>query len=225
MGLHAYCIAPAGHLPNGTGIEDAPLLAVAAGQCVAWASRHPAPPAANVQTVRRHDDVIRAAITELVTPVPLRFGQWTEDEAALAARIGDQAERWLALLQEFAGAIELGLRFTPLERHPLPAAAQPERAASGRAYMQQLAARAHERDRTTAEHAAIEARVQERLSGCVLRAASGVVPDDPASLWLAHLVRRASIQEYRELAAAVGDAVAGYRMSVTGPWPPYSFVS
>ena len=227
MGLHPYCIAPSDHAPGAvTGLGGAPVIAVPGSDLAAWASELPEPAAASIEAVRTHDAVIRAAMTERVTPVPLRFGQWAADRAVLLERLAEHAARWHERLREFAGAVEMGIRLTPAA--PAPAAAPPAgraRAASGREYMAQLAARVHDRDALEREHARLLERIGESLGDVAFRTASGVAPDDGRTLWVAHLVRLGRADEYRRLADRIAQQETGYRTAVTGPWPPYSFGS
>lgn len=223
MGLHPYCIAPSDHEPAAvTGLDGAPVIAVVEADLAAWASEHPEPVAASVAAVRAHDAVIRVAMTEQVTPVPLRFGQWAADPDVLRERLGEHAERWHELLRVFAGAVEMGIRLTPAAA--AVAAGQP-RAASGREYMAQLAARVHDRDAVERDHARLLERIGESLGDVAFRTASGVAPEDGRTLWVAHLVRRGRADEYRRIADRTAQQETGYRTAVTGPWPPYSFGS
>lgn len=229
MGLHPYCITPAGHEPGSLrGLGDARVRSFVAAGLGAWASEHPEPPAASVDAARTHDAVIRSAMSPTVTPVPLRFGQWAASEAVLQERLEVHADRWSALLQEFAGAVEMGIRFEPVEAHARPAAEatdRPRRAGSGREYMELLAGRVHERDAAERERARLLERVAIVLGDAALRTASGSPPGAAHALWVAHLVRLGRVDEYRNLADRIGQQEAGYRVAVTGPWPPYSFVS
>lgn len=226
MGLHPYCITPAGHAPgDATGLGGMPVVAVTAAGLAAWASEHAEPVPASVDAVRAHDAVIRSAMTPHVTPVPLRFGQWAASPAVLRERLVEHAARWSALLQEFAGAVEMGLRFDPLGPAATPAPGARARAASGRAYMEQLAARVHDRDAVERERTRLLERVEAALGDVALRSVSGASAEDARALWVAHLVRLGRAAEYRRLANRTGQEEAGYRMAVTGPWPPYSFAS
>jgi hypothetical protein len=147
--LHAYCIVPAGHAPQAglTGCADAPVQAVPAGPRLAcWVSTAPdaAPDSA---MLRDHNRVVAAAMDRRVTPVPLRFGQRFPDATAAAGAIVAHEDRWLGLLDRFAGRAEYGVRVsmpgTGADAGDPGTArdVQQRRSASGTAYMAALAAR------------------------------------------------------------------------------------
>lgn len=226
MGLHAYCITYAGHEPGVAGVDGEPVLAVGAGELAAWASAHPERPRPAIDALRDHDAVVRAAMTPLVTPVPLRFGQWLESTDALRARVAERAEHWAELLAAFAGAVEMGLRVADAAPPARPVVTVPEpRPRSGREYLERLAARAHHEEQGTARQARALEALHRGVGDHVLREAHGDVPDGVDFLWVAHLVRLDHASVYREAVAALADTAPAYRFRLTGPWPPYSFVT
>jgi hypothetical protein len=226
MGLHAYCITYAGHEPRVAGLDGEPVLAVVAGELAAWVSEHPERPRPAIDALRDHDAVVRAAMTPLATPVPLRFGQWLESTEALRARLADRADHWAELLAAFAGAVEMGLRIAEAEPVPLPVFAAPEpRPRSGREYLERLAARAHHEAQGAAREAHALEALHRALGDHVLREAHGDVPDGADFLWVAHLVHLEHASVYREAVASLASSAPAYRVRLTGPWPPYSFVT
>lgn len=227
MGVHAYCITLAGHETGVTGVDGMPVRAVTSGDLAAWASEHPERPRPAIDALRDHDAVVRAAMTPLVTPVPLRFGQWFESTDTLRARLGERARHWAELLAAFAGAVEMGLRVADAVPAPLPVEAAPEASPprSGREYLERLAARAHQPSPGSARQADALAALHRAVGEHVLQEAHGDVPDGEDILWVAHLVRLDHASAYRQAVAALRADVPGYRFRLTGPWPPYSFVT
>ena len=225
MGLHAYCITRASLEPCTTGIDGAPVQSVEAGTLAAWASSHASPPRPSIDALRAHDAVVRAATAPDLTPVPLRFGQWAESTDALRTRVGERAAHWEALLDEFAGAVEMGLRIgaaTPLPHAPALPEPRPQ---SGREYLERLAARAHEQAHADARRADVLAVVHGALAAHVLREVSGGVPEGSELAWVAHLVLREHTDAYCEAVETLRRSAPGLRIRMTGPWPPYSFVT
>jgi hypothetical protein len=51
-----------------------------------------------------------------------------------------------------------------------------------------------------------------------------VVPEGPPAISVAHLVHRARLPSYRLATAEIEQAHPELRLTVTGPWAPYSFV-
>jgi hypothetical protein len=225
MGLHLYCIAPAAHIPestNGpsvTGIGGAPVEAVVAGSLSLWVSAHESPPAASLDAIREHHNVVTAAMTPVVTPVPVRFGQYFADAAAARESIGTSHEKWLALLVRFAGTVELGLRVFDPARAP---EAETTPAGSGSEYM----ARLQRRQRGPAEAVSVTTvALHDALAGIVLeervsplRTAHGVVS-------VAHLLHAAQLEAYHAAVERVRAQLPHLRLLSSGPWPPYSFVA
>ena len=223
MGLHLYCITAAEHasLPPGgvQGVEDAPVRSVAYGALAALVSEHGARPAASLAAIRVHNQVVAGAMDDRCTPVPIRFGQWLDDDAAVRAALRTDETRWNALLRRFAGCAEFAIRiFDPDQRVQ---AAQP-RPGTGREYMAALAAR---RTGPAARQAEATAPLRDALRDV---AAAEVVeplrtPHGVASV--AYLVHRAQFDAYHTALERVRTSLPHFRYLSTGPWPPYSFVT
>lgn len=228
MGVHVYCIVPADLAAAGYGIADQPVRALVSGPLAAWYSEHAVQPPATLESMRRHDAVIRSACSERVTPVPLRFGQWFASDDQLRARVLEQQQQWLERLAEFTGCAEYGVRIAALATLPLPPepdpAALPQQG-RGRAYLERLAARTRAQDDAATAKAELLRVVAALTSPWVLREASGNTPEGVGGLWVAHLVRRRDAETYREALAALPQRLPEYRVVVTGPWPPYSFAA
>jgi hypothetical protein len=164
-------------------------------------------------------------VTEALTPVPLRFGQWSESADVFEAAVVEKADWYRERLQSFSGAMEFGLRvLRPDKPAPAPLVRLPE-AASGLEYMNAL------RDRVAGERADREilanvtAGIAEVMSGLVreerteeARTAHGVVT-------VLHLVPRQHFDAYRERAQSLKLRFPELRFLVSGPWVPYSFAA
>src|SRR5690606_23171270 len=112
--LWPYLITRAGHAPEPgvAGVGGAPVRGLAHGDLSVWVSdAGDGPVARDLESIQRHNDVIVAATTPGLTPVPLRFGQIAGTDA-LSATLDARADHWLARLDEFAGAAEFGLQVT-----------------------------------------------------------------------------------------------------------------
>jgi hypothetical protein len=226
VGLYAYCVLPATCLPDPalTGLEDQPVVALLVEDLAVWVSRLDRPQP-SVTAVQAHNRVAEAAITEAVTPVPLRFGQWLEDEAALRRAVGERLSDYRAQLAQFAGCLEFGLRLID------PAGAEKARdvhtsaRTSGREYMQALreSSRLAEQQRQRAEQ--VRARVQESLRDLVRAERVQDERTAHAVVTLSHLVARPQFDEYRARARRLRTVFPELRLLLSGPWPPYSFAA
>ena len=223
MGLYAYCVVPPDHPPpRGTsGIGGSPVEMLTAGGLAVWASAGDRPQV-SAEAVQDHNRVVELAVTQEVTPVPLRFGQWAEDAGHLDRLIAVHADRYREWLERFAGCLEFGLRILD------PAAgeaAQDVRApvTTGREYMQGLreTSRLAEAQRARAEQ--IERGIHDVLRDIVRDERIEALQTRHAVVTMSHLVAREHFDEYRERARQLRSTYPDLRFLVSGPWAPYSF--
>jgi hypothetical protein len=192
---------------------------------------------ANLDWVSRvavaHEAVVESFIASTaVLPMKL-FTIFTTDERALAHMRG-QSARIASLVKRVANHQEWGVRVI-LDR-ALAAAARPNRkapakAATGVSYLAQKKA-----DRDASKELASRARetvagLFDRLaarSGDAKRRAATELPvqGGPLLLDAAFLVPRAGAASFKALTAREQRSLArqGYGLTVSGPWPPYTFV-
>lgn len=221
MGLHAYCVVPEQRSPHHRGIDGAAVQAVPMSPVAVWTSEHAHRPVATVEAARTHDAVIRAALDERSTPVPLRFGQWFEDAPHLVAAVREKVPGWSALLEQLAGTVEMGVRVTGTAPAPGPMPA----AGSGTEYMHALLERHHAVSTLQAQRAELLATLRESLGPLVEREFVEPGPEGASVLSVAYLVRRARLARYHDALASLPERLAPLHIHTTGPWPPYSFVA
>lgn len=226
MGVYAYCIVPSGHEPPTglAGLQGSPVSRLSAGAVDVWVSRMDKPQP-GVALLQEHNAVVEAAVTEQVTPVPLRFGQWLEDEAALLSALEEKAELYHAKLLEFAGCLEFGLRFLDPERKTEARDVHPSAATTGTAYMQALAAGREAEQKRQALARQVQQRVQQVLGDLTRAGQEEDLKTPQAVLTLSHLVARVHFDEYRACARQLRAEFPELRLLVSGPWPPYSFAA
>jgi hypothetical protein len=225
VGVYGYCVLPAGRpVPGLRGIDGAPIRAHRVGELAVLVSdiTRPEP---NAERIQQHNAVIEGVVTEELTPVPLRFGQWADRAEVFDAVVLEKAEWYLERLAVFAGAMEFGLRVLQPDQ---PASAQVVRlpeAASGLEYMNALRAKVAgaRAGRDAVER--VSAGISEVMSGLVreerveeARTAHGVVT-------VLHLVPRNCFERYRERAQSLKSRFPELRFLVSGPWVPYSFAA
>ncbi len=154
------------------------------------------------------------------------------DERAIA-HLRRQRSRLKAAARRVGGQVEWGVRmlFDPARA---PGSADPARGGvrlTGAAYLRAKRVRQHARNRLTATARQAAARTFARLARKA-RAARKRVRATPASaegtllLDAAFLVPRSRERVFRSMAAREAESLArdGYVLTLTGPWPPYSFV-
>lgn len=226
MGLHIYCIVPAGHpIPaDCLGLDDRPPVAVDAGSLALWATPHDASIVPSVAALRTHNDVVRAAMTAHITPVPLRFGQWFASRDDAVERVVADAAEWAALLARFAGRAEYGVRVL----HAAPEAERdvhPDSPKSGKDYMAGLARKQAQATGRREDGERIASGLTARLEGLTVDERVEYPPAGDVLVTLAHLVAWEAADEYHGVIREFCDAAPNVRFVATGPWPPYSFVA
>ncbi len=210
--------------PGLTGLQGSPVTVLSAGAIDVWVS-HMDKPQPGVALLQEHNAVVEAAVTEQVTPVPLRFGQWLEDEAALRSALEAKADLYREKLHEFAGCLEFGLRFLDPARNAEARDVHPSAATSGTAYMQALAAGREAEQQQRALAGQVHERVQQVLGHLVRAGQEEDLKTPQAVLTLSHLVARVHFDEYRARARDLRAEFPALRLLVSGPWPPYSFAA
>lgn len=237
-GFHLYCFVPPGHEPDpglrGVGGEE--VRAVEVEDVGAWVSPSSGRDAPSIDDIRAHDAVIRAAETATVTPLPARFGQWVEGPAELRQRVSGAVPPFGEVLADLAGAVEMGLRIRILGEETganggatggvggrVAEAGDGKTLGRGRAHMERLVRGRRAARELEAVADELAKTLRERLRE-VVRADHVPAPDVSRNTALiCHLVDRAGADAYRrEIEDFAGEA-PGLELTVTGPWPPYSF--
>lgn len=229
--IWAYAVRPAGAAPLDAaagGIGGAPLWSVAAGGVAAVVSAHPAETtvADRDRAVFEHASVVESAHRR--GPVlPVRFRTTFGTEERLRRALEDRQQAFLAGLERVAGHVEYGLRVTAAGgREPGPAAPRPPAATAttGRGYLEQVAA--HERSVDTQAAAATQAveAVHAAVGGQAADRWLAATPPAGVLAVLAYLVPCERASSFEDTVAALAQRRgAGFAVTCTGPWPPYSF--
>jgi hypothetical protein len=226
MGIYAYCVVPPGHVPMAgiTGLDDKAVELVPIGEVALWVSRLPRP-TGTVEQITAHNKVVEAAVTDEVTPVPLRFGQWLDDEPAWHAAMADKTASYKEKLQEFSGCLEFGIRVLDPNAPTGARDVQQPAAASGYEYMQAL----RESSKLANQRRVVADQARQQIHNSLqhlVRAEREEEPRTPhAVITLSHLVARPHFEEYRERARGLREVLPELRLLLSGPWPPYSFAA
>lgn len=220
MGLYLYCLCEVGHPPpdSVSGLGGAAVRSQVVRGFSAWVSDLERTPAASLDHIRVHNAVVEAAARE-VTPLPLRFGQWFETPADLEASLQEKAPGFQGALARVSGALEYGVRVLD----PTHVPEEIDRA-SGTAYLEALARRSRGAEKGRQRGRQVAAELKEWLGGTVrdervrsLGAGSLVS--------IAHLVDRHDTGSYRQRMDQFPARHPDLHFVVSGPWPPYGFVT
>jgi hypothetical protein len=223
--LYLYAIvgkAPAA--PLGGGLRDEPLSLLTGGDVVAVVGEMDEPPAATSPAVLGHDAVVRrlADLSEAI--LPARFGT-VQEMPALVDWLASAAAGLEEALRLVAGREQMTLHVFDGDAPATPRAADEADEGVGQTlpgpgarYL--VARRLHWRQRESLPE--LEP-LRPRLHGLVAaeRVEPRTTPPFRASVY--HLIDRGQSHAYRELVETNLDLLAGVRLRVTGPWPPYAF--
>lgn len=218
-GLYLYCVGGPDHPEPGQleGIDGTAVRSLDTSGLRAWVSPLGAAPAASLDRVRTHNAVVEASTT-LRTPLPMRFGQWFASEAELNEVLAGRRPKLAGGLERVRNALEFGVRvFDPARREPTP----PDRS-SGRAYMEGLARREEETERSHRRAAELAAEMRAFLGPAIREQA--VRPGGSGALVsIAHLVERHDTGTYSTRLRTFSIGRPDLRFVSSGPWPPYGF--
>jgi hypothetical protein len=177
-----------------------------------------------------HEAVVESFIgAPALVPMKL-FTIFTSDARALEHLRSDKShvER---VLQRVRDHHEWGVRMMLEEANRQEKSSSERSIPSGTAYLSMKKSR-RDRARQLSQRARdTTAELYERLVGCAAaskRRSSSELPvkGGPLLLDAAFLVRRSQVTRFRRLVAREAKALGtrGYRVMLSGPWPPYSFI-
>jgi hypothetical protein len=207
--VYAICRAQAS-APAVAGLGGQPLRVVRSGRLGALVGDCPSVPGPRDEDeLWRHESAVEA-LMERSDVLPARFGTLMESDAAVRALLERRACEFDEALGRVAGAHELSVRVMPQE--------DGQRAPGGTGY---LAARADHHRRAETLGRMLEQRLRPFSRGCHVRipALSGT---PVAGAFLVEREMTAPFLAEAELLEAELEPAA---LTLTGPWPPYSFVN
>ena len=165
----------------------------------------PEPPSQELSAIVEHGRRI-VALAERVPLLPIRYGTTVADSEELAELAGSRADEWSRRLAHLAGRWELVVH---LDLHDVTSPTGP--AESGTAYLEARMARLRRHDRAVVD----VRRVLEPWAD-----ESRLLLDRRR---LAVLVGRDDADAAREALATWAEQERDLTVSVSGPWPPFSF--
>ena len=224
--LYLYALAEGGAEGSlGEGIAGEPLRRLEKGSVAAILGEMESP-SVTPEALAAHDAVVRRLAESLPALLPARFGQTIPDEPALSAWLAARERDVLEALALVEGCVQMTLRvFAGPEapEAPLPDPAPvPEGWGPGARFL-------HARKEAAAQARALPeiAPLREALRP-LLRAervertgSSDGVGRLRATAY--DLVPRGDADAYARTVAETAPRLAGWKITATGPWPPYAF--
>lgn len=218
--LYVYAVTDSFPESVATGLHGAPLRAIECGPLQAVVSEHAVAPEPGEGLLWAHERVVEE-LMEGATILPMRFGTTVEGPEALVAMLEPRREEFVAALERVRGAVELSVRAE------LPNAAEPddaepsftaEHSGPGTAY---LLERAYSQRRGEEAAELIHRPLAALARRSIQKAGSG----DPRAFKAAYLVDKRTVEAFGKRVGRLNATLGDIRVSCTGPWPPYSFVS
>jgi hypothetical protein len=217
--LYLYALvggSPRGDLGRGLDRERLEVLAGRGFHVVA--GRMGAAPGATTAALRRHDATVRRIAASVDAVLPVRFGSAVPDEGTVARLLSPRARELTDRLNRVRGHEQMTLRLFGPRRRPKPGApTRPgARPGPGTRYLV-------ERRRLHGGTAPELDPIRPLLEGLVKeeRVQRHATPPLLASVY--HLVPQGRQTQYRARIAQAASRLAPFRVTVSGPWPPYAF--
>ncbi len=173
--------------------------------------------------------------------VPMRYGCMVEQESQAIQLLEDHGPQYEALLQEVDGCVEMGLRVLRPSGlwaavipggpegsrevagpYPPDPGAAPER--SGLAYLTARKAHYASQDRWTEKYRQAEERYREQFTGLYVKCKTEAPSPRLPLLSLYFLVPRPAVESFRQAFRQLTESDSA-RLMLSGPWPPYNFVT
>ncbi len=209
-------------LPTLTGLEDAPLRAIATARLAAVASDLAAPLEPTEAALWRHEGIVEELMRR-GPALPMRFGSVVADDAGALTSLRDREQELGTGLDLVRGAVELGVRvlWDPRSGEELsseePGPDARGEGGPGTTYLLQRLGRTRRSrelaDELLAPLAAMARQSTRRLLVTPRLLLSG-----------AYLVDDDDIEEFRDRVDELDEQLDEVAIICTGPWPPYSFV-
>lgn len=237
-----YCICRhPGPVLARSGVGGAPVYPVAHRRLQAVVSRiKPADLAPDLPRVRTYAGVVLSCHRQ-DTIIPLRYGCVVEQESQVLQLLDEHGPDYETLLQELEGCVEMGLRVllpsgpcgavtlrgpagsrevtAPPPWTPTPAPARP-----GFAYLMARQAHYAQQDCWTREYSQAADRCRAQFAGLFVRCKTEAPSPRLPLLSLYFLVCRADVASFRRAFRHL-DETEPARLLLSGPWPPYNFVT
>lgn len=218
-GLYVYAVVDE-RPPNpvGRGLAREKLLALPCGcGLFAVAGRMKQAPPLRGATLRGHDAAVRRLAEGAEAILPVRFGSFLADEAALRGLLEPYVKELGQALALVRGRVQMTLRVYGPEAPAARPAGEGADLGPGTGYL------ARRRGAAAAKEDPAIARLRAALEGLVRAERLESHPAPPLLASIYHLVQKGSEPSYLEAVRGAAAAMAPVRVTASGPWAPYAF--
>lgn len=233
-GLYVYAIVAGDtRLPDGLrGLMGDPLTMVQCRDLAAVASLVTGEELRpHVETVMRHEEIVEA-VWKTGRSLPVRFGTVLPDADAVERSLSRRYSALVADLARLGGTLEFGLSILrdQTERVDVTSIIEDEQSGGsmqgpGAAYLRRRAGLMRREDAERARAAALADTVDAVLAPFALERRQSPLPTARLALRMAYLLAPHQVDAFKEAFEDVRRTEGEYRFLLSGPWPPYSFVS
>lgn len=209
------------------GVDGAPVRLIeegGLGAAISWIEPPDLTP--NISRALSYAKVVEALHADRAV-LPMRYGCLFGDEGEVVELLRARRAEYAAVLRRLDGCVEMGVRILrPAEPVPPCSPFDPEtEAAPGQAYLAHRAARYAREQATAGALANMTGRVRRALGGLAERTETdSAVRGDQGVSSLYFLVKRTAVESFRQAFRRIGGRESS-RLLLSGPWPPYNFVT
>ena len=194
----------------------------------------------DVPRIRAYERVVLSCHRQ-DTVIPMRYGCVVEQESQVIEMLSAQGAHYEALLQELDGCVEMGLRVLlpsgpwaavipggPEGSREVAGPCPPDPAAAedrlGLTYLTARKAHYAQQDGWTTEYRQAAARCREQFAGLYVKCTTEAPSPRLPLLSLYFLVPRPAVEAFRRAFRQFTESESA-RLLLSGPWPPYNFVT
>ena len=194
----------------------------------------------DIPRVRAYERVVSSYHRRGVV-VPMRYGCVVEQESQAIQLLEEHGPRYEALLQELDGCVEMGLRVLlpsgpwaavipggPEASREVAGPCPPDAAAAadrlGLTYLTARKAHYASQDRWTTEYHQAAERCREQFTGLYVKCKTEAPSPRLPLLSLYFLVPLPAVESFRQAFRLLTESESA-RLLLSGPWPPYNFVT
>jgi len=215
-GIYVYGII--GAEPNELEGEP-PLRIIGNGPVRVVAADLAEPPRPEPAALTAHNATVHRLAERIAALLPARFGQWLPDERAVVDWLEAHHRDLAEALDQIAGCVQMTLRVYGASVQEDQAPDPPSTGGPGTRYLAKRRQQ-FERERSLPEIAPLRDALRP-----LLRAERIERPAVPGRLRATayDLIAREATDDYSRIVAETAPRLAGFRITASGPWPPYAF--
>jgi hypothetical protein len=176
-----------------------------------------------MESVLHHESVVEA-VRKQGPALPVRFGTVFRDATSVASALAERYAPLTADLDRLGDKVELSMTAlwaTPPSEEERTITAQ----RAGARYLQARAAEVRREEALKARARAAAEQLDQLLCGLALDQRVTLAPTPRVALRSAYLLDQAQVTDFQASFEAMRSTAAELRFLLTGPWPPYSFVT